>query len=99
MLCALTIRRLKPGVFDDFRAAFMRYVGDDSPDGWTQFDMVRGTRNPDEIVCFGFFDGTIDELRANAAEGGYAEQQEQIAVFVDAVVVDDLFEVIEHTTV
>ncbi|MDP2709898.1 MAG: hypothetical protein Q8O56_01645 [Solirubrobacteraceae bacterium] len=98
MLCALTVRRLKPGTFEAFRAAFMRYVGDEAPEGWKQFAMVRGTSDPDEVVCFGFFDGTAEELRASSASLGRAEQLAEIAASVDAVVVDDLFEVVEQLT-
>jgi hypothetical protein len=99
MICALTVRTLKPGTFDDFRVAFMGLANpDDIPDGWVRFDMIRGIENPDEVICFGFFDGTVEELRRAAAEQGYAKQQASIAPFVAAVGADGLYEVVEDLT-
>ena len=96
MLCALTVRTLKPGTFDDFREAFLSGMDPDSPPaGWVRFDMLRNAEKPDEVVCFGFFDGSLDELHGNAAESGYEDQMTKIAPFVDAVGTDGLFEVVE----
>ena len=96
MLCALTIRTLKPGTFEQFRESFMRYENvEDPPPGYVRFNMVRNAKNPDEVVCFGFFDGTVDELRRTAAEQDYAEQLEAITPFVESVGADGLFEVVE----
>jgi hypothetical protein len=41
MLCAHTVRRLKPGTFDRFAEAF-RPQEDDPPAGWVRFHMLRG---------------------------------------------------------
>jgi hypothetical protein len=95
MLCALTVRRLKPGTFEQFREAFMGHADPaEIPDAWVRFNMIRGAEDPDEVVCFGFFDGTIDELRG-AGQDGYSEQQEAIAPYVESVGTDALFEVVE----
>jgi hypothetical protein len=48
------------------------------------------------VVCFGFFDGTVDELRAAASNGPRDEQQQAIAPFVESVGADGLFEVVEE---
>ena len=99
MLCALTIRTLKPGTFDQFREAFMRHEDlENPPAGYVRFNMIRNTENHDEVVCFGFFDGTVDELRRAAPERGYAEQLEAIAPFVQSVGVDGLYEIVEEFT-
>ena len=96
MLCALTVRTLKPGTFEEFREAFMRHEDlDDVPAGYVRFNMIRRVENPDEVICFGFFDGTVDELRRIAAERGYAEQLEAIAPFVQSVGADGLYEIVE----
>jgi hypothetical protein len=50
------------------------------------------------VTCFGFFDGTIDELRRTAAEQGYAEQLEEIAPLVESIGADGLYEVVEEWT-
>jgi hypothetical protein len=99
MICALTVRKLKPGTFEQFREAFMASEDfDDMPEGFRRFNMIRNTEDPDEVISFGFFDGTADELRAAAAEAGYEEQLEQIAPFVESVGADGLYEVAEEFT-
>ena len=99
MLCALTIRRLKPGTFEQFREAFMRHEDLGSPPaGYVRFNMIRNTQDPDEVVCFGFFDGSVEELRRTVDERGYPEQLEAIAPFVESVGADGLYEIVEEFT-
>jgi len=99
MLCALTIRTLKPGTFEQFREAFMRHEDlEHPPAGYLRFNMIRSAENPDEVICFGFFDGSADELRHSAAERGSAEQLEAIAPFVESVGADGLYEIVEEFT-
>ncbi len=97
MVCALTVRELKPGTFDEFREKFMEGA-DDIPEGWVRFNMVRNAENPNEVITFGFFDGTVEGVRESAAESGYEEQLDSIAPFVAAVGADGLYEVIEDRT-
>jgi hypothetical protein len=97
MICALTVRTLEPGTFEQFHEKFMEGV-DDIPEGWVRFNMVRNAENPDEVITFGFFSGTVEQLRQAADEGGYAEQLEAIAPFVAAVGTDGLYEVVEDRT-
>jgi quinol monooxygenase YgiN len=98
-VCALTVRTLEPGTFDAFREAFTRdFDPGDPPAGWVRFNMLRNAENPDEVVCFGFFDGTVDELRSVAAEQDYAAQLEAIAPFVESVGADGLYDVVEEYT-
>jgi hypothetical protein len=52
MLCAHTVRRLKPGTFDQFLAAF-RPDGDVLPGGWVRFHALRGLADENEVVTFG----------------------------------------------
>jgi hypothetical protein len=96
MLCALTVRTLKPGRFEQFRETFMRYENlEEPPSGYVRFSMIRNAKKPDEVICFGFFDGTVDELSRTVAEQGYGEQLEAIASLVESVGVDGLFDVVE----
>jgi heme-degrading monooxygenase HmoA len=100
MLCALTVRTLKPGTFDQFREAFMHGMDPDNPPpGWVRFNMVRGTENPDEVVCFGFFDGTLDELRNAQTDERRAEQLREIAGFVESTGPDAFYEVVEDLSI
>jgi hypothetical protein len=96
VLCALTVRKLKPGTFEQFREAFMRPVtGGDMPEGWVRFNMVRNAQDPDEVICFGLFDGDAETMRANAAGPAYSEQQAAIAPYVEWVGADGFYEVVE----
>ena len=95
MICALTVRKLKPGSFDDFRQAFTADFPDEPPENWVRFNMIRSQADPDEVVTFGFFDGTVEDLRAMMAEGGRDAQQERIAPFVESTGTDGLFEIVE----
>lgn len=100
MLCALTVRTLEPGTFEQFREAFMSgEPADAPPEGWVRFNMLRNAENPDEVICFGFFDGTVEDLRRSAGETGYAEQQTAIAPYVTSVGADGLYEIVEDRTV
>jgi hypothetical protein len=99
MLCALTVRTLKPGTFDQFRAAFMQGIDpDEAPPGMVRFSMVRNAQDPDEVICFGTFDGSIEELRA-LARGGRDEQLAAIAPFIESVGADGIYEVVEDLAV
>jgi len=98
MICALTVRKLKPGTYEQFRDAFMADFRDTPPEGFVRFDMLRNAEDPDEVISFGFFDGSVEELRDAAAKEGYAEQLERVAPFVESVGSDGLYEIVEERT-
>src|SRR5215208_3570575 len=99
MLCALTVRTLKPGTFEVFRDAFMGAVdADDPPPGMVRFDMVRNVHVPDEVICFGMFDGTVEELRALNQDDREA-QLAAIAPYVESTGADGIYEVVEELSV
>jgi hypothetical protein len=60
--------------------------------------MLRNAEERDEVICFGFFDGSVEELRANAGDNNYAEQLAAIAPYVDSVGSDGLYEIVEEYT-
>ena len=96
MICAHTVRKLKPGTFDQFAAAFMP-EGTEPPPGIVRFTMLRGVANPDEVITFGVFDATpaqLDELQT----GGYQELLERIAPYVDSVVLNGVYDVVMEET-
>jgi hypothetical protein len=99
MICALTVRNLRHGTFDQFREAFMRPVNaGQMPAGWRRFNMLRGTQDPDEVICLGLFEGTVDDLRASSALVGYEDQMAAIAPYVESVGPDGFYEVVEDLT-
>jgi hypothetical protein len=108
MLCALTVRRLKPGTFEDFKAALRggpiwpdRDAAStppdsptDAPERWRRFYALRNVENEDEVITFGFFDGSLDELRARQRTGGYGRRRQATDQFVESKIVDGVYEVL-----
>jgi hypothetical protein len=98
MICALTVRKLKPGTYEQFQEAFMGGFDENAPEGIVRFNMLRNAEDPDEVISFGFFDGSAEQLREMAAKGGYEEQLERIAPLVESVGADGIYEVVEERT-
>ena len=92
MLCAHTIRRLKSGTFEQFEEAF-RPAEEDLPVGWVRFHLLKRLADENEIVTFGFFDGTIEELERSQSEGDYEARRAAIEPYVDAVIANGVYEV------
>jgi hypothetical protein len=97
MLCAHTVRRLKPGTYEEFKEKFGPDPGN-RPEGWVAFTMLRSLANPDEVVTFGYFDGTLEELERNQAEQGYEEVRGSIDPLVDAVIANGVYEIVASLT-
>ncbi|MGH2983757.1 MAG: hypothetical protein ACRDK5_05835 [Solirubrobacterales bacterium] len=91
----MTVRKLKPGSLEDFRRAFTP-SGDETPAGWKRFYALQNVNDENEVITFGFFDGTLDELRAGQAEGDYDERRKAADEFVESVGTDGIFEVVEE---
>jgi heme-degrading monooxygenase HmoA len=97
MLCALTVRKLKPGAMEDFKAAFMPPGDMEAPPGWKRFYALRNAADENEIITFGFFDGSLEELRASQQDSAeYDERREASDEFVESVGADGVFEVVEE---
>ena len=95
MVCALSVRRLKPGSYAAFREAW-------EPKPWPKGALrayhARSTADENEVVSFGLFDGTADELRSAIGETDEAGRQERIAEHVESTSVDGLFEILDEVT-
>lgn len=94
MLCAHTVRRLKPGTFDQFSEAFMPR-DDEAPAGWVRFHLLRGVADPNEVVTFGFFEGTLEQLEGSQRDADFESRRDSIAPFVDAVIANGVYEIVE----
>ena len=92
MLCAHTVRRIKPGTFDEFIAAFP--VAEGPPAGWVRFHALRSLGDENEVVTFGFFDGTLEELEHSQDESEYRTLRERIDPLVEEVVVNGVYDVV-----
>jgi hypothetical protein len=92
-ICAFTIRKLKPGSFDSFKRTFMP-TSEGPPPGWVRFHMLRSQEDPDEVVTFGFFDGTLDDMNASQARGDeYRKRLESVAELVESVRTNGVYDI------
>ncbi len=96
MICALSVRQLKPGSFDDFRRA---WEPEEFPPGFVRAYHVRSVEDENQVVSFGLFEGTADDfdrLRHEPAfQAGEFDRQQRMAEFVESTSIDGLFEVID----
>jgi heme-degrading monooxygenase HmoA len=101
MICAHTVRKVKPGQAKAFIEAF-RPPEDAGgpPKGWVRFFALQGQGDPDTVVTFGFFDGTRDEMQASQDDHGYAERRREAEEqYVDQVISNDVYDVVVHMKV
>ncbi|HET6997040.1 MAG TPA: hypothetical protein VFI03_00490 [Solirubrobacterales bacterium] len=96
MLCALTVRKLKPGAMEDFKQAFVPPDDMEPPPGWKRFVALRGVEDENEVITFGFFDGTLEEMRGNQEDNEYDQRRAAAEQFVESVGTDGVFEVVEE---
>jgi heme-degrading monooxygenase HmoA len=97
MLCALTVRKLKPGAMEDFKRAFIPDDDMEAPAGWKRFYAVRNVDDENEVITFGFFDGTLEDLRAGQrGSGDYDQRRAAADELVESVGADGVFEVVEE---
>jgi hypothetical protein len=97
MLCAHTVRRLKPGTFEQFKERFGPPAGG-VPAGWVRFHMLRSLGDENEVVTFGFFDGTLEELERSQSDADYYDRRSSIDELVDSVVANGVYEIVESLT-
>lgn len=97
MYCALTVRKLKPGTYDQWREAWWpESASDDMPEGGEVF-IVRNLKDPDEIIAFGIFEGDLDEMRASmGSEEDEQKRREAMAPYIESIGADGMYEVIER---
>ena len=97
MLCLMSARRLKPGAFDQFRRAW-EPDSRDFPPGFQRAYHARNIRDEDEVVSYGLFDGSLEELRAWRADHEQQElkRQDAMGAFVENLHVEGIYEVIDE---
>jgi hypothetical protein len=99
MLCAVTIRSIKPGTFDDFRREW-------EPRPWppelSRVVISRNEQDPDQVLTASFLDVAaerFDELRDHPALLGAEEDRlARIAEYEEALVFKGIFEIVEELT-
>jgi hypothetical protein len=96
MMCAVTIRTLKPGSYERFREAW-------EPRPWppelTRVVISRNDQDPNQVLTASYFDVSLerlDEIRDDPAVLGAEESRlARIAEHEQALVFKGLFEVVE----
>lgn len=97
MICTLTARKLKPGQADEFARTFdssTAEISEELRDRWNHVYICRDVNDYDTLLSFGFFDGTLDELRAAQEESGRNHTVESAGDLVESILLDGSFEVI-----
>lgn len=97
MICTLTARRLAPGAFEQFRDAWG--PRDRPPEGAERWNPVYVCRDVDDenvVLTFGMFQGSLDELRAAQRDFDYDAQVQRVGQYVEDVLFDGAFEVVEE---
>lgn len=95
MYCALTVRKLKPGSYDEWRKAWWPEEGDNTPEN-AEVYIVRNLKDENEIIAFGLVEGDMAELQGQMDEEAEQKRQEAMAQYVESVGADGIYEVIEH---
>ncbi len=94
MLCAHTIRQLKPGTFDQFAEAFGP-PEEAGAAGWVRFHVLRAISNPDEVITFGFLEGSLEQLEASQRDMGYQERRAAVEPLIHEVIASGVYEVVQ----
>ena len=94
MIAALTVRKLKPGTYDEWRKAWQ---GDeeDMPEG-AEVYILRNKNDQDEIIAFGLVEGSFDQIQASMNPAVEQARKEAMAPSIESVGADGIYDVIEH---
>jgi heme-degrading monooxygenase HmoA len=95
MIVMFSARRLKPGAWEQFRAAWD--PGGEAPPGWQRAYHARNIRDEDEVISFGLFDMTEDDYRRWREEADAQERERvgSLSQFVENEYVSGVYEVID----
>jgi hypothetical protein len=94
MYAPLTVRKLKPGAYDEWRKAWGP-DDEDMPEGVEVF-ILRNLKDENEIIAFGLFEGDPEEIRAMMDPDEERKRQEAMAPHIESIGADGIFEVIER---
>ena len=92
-MVALTVRKLKPGTYDNWREAWGADEGPSGAHAW----IARKVGDENEIVAFGIIDASMEELEKFRPTA--EEEQARVAAmapFIDSIESDGLYEVIDE---
>jgi hypothetical protein len=97
MQCLLTVRRLRPGTFEEFRH-------DWAPERWHERTVrayhLRNQDDPNEVVTLALFEGTEDEIDAMRDDpkwmAGEERRLRRIAALEDTVLASGVYDVVDE---
>lgn len=93
MYSALTVRKLKPGTYDEWRKAWGS--DEDLPEGVEAY-ILRNLKNPDEIIAFGLIEGELDDMQEMMDPDEERKRQAAMAPYIESIGADGMYEVIER---
>jgi hypothetical protein len=96
MMCAVTVRQIKPGSYEQFRKAW-------EPDPWLptlkNALVFRNEDNPEQVLTIGFFEADQDELDKVRDDPEVLKEEDQrlrrISEFEERVLLNGIFELVE----
>ena len=92
---ALTVRKLKPGSYDEWRQAWQ---GDEWPEGVHAY-ILRNLNDPDEIIAFGLTERDPESFQNDPnMETEQRKRNEAMAPHVESTGADGFYEVIDEVT-
>jgi hypothetical protein len=90
----LTVRKLKPGSYDEWRKA---WEPEEWPEGAQRAYILRNVDDPNEIVAFGFYEDDLTQRRSDPRmQETQRSRFERMAPYVEAMGADGAYEVIEE---
>ena len=96
MQILLTARKLKPGSYEAWRKA---WEPEEWPKGASKAYILRNTHDPDEIVAFGMFEGSLDDVLADPRmEEVQRKRLDAMAPHIASTGADGVYEVVEVVT-
>jgi hypothetical protein len=101
VICTLTARRLNTGAADNFHAAFESIVEsfpEEVNTRWKRVYVCRDVNDENVLLTFGFFDGTLEELREIQTRTDRDGFVKRLSQHVEDVLLDGSYEVIDEIT-
>lgn len=99
MICALTVRRIEPGKTEEFIEKFgsgPERIPEEIREKFKAVYACRDTKDPNVILTFGLFNGTIEEFKSLQSGDERSTQLESIDPLVQDVLIDSSFEVLHE---
>jgi hypothetical protein len=89
---ALTVRKLKPGTYEDWRRA---WEPDQWPEGFSTAYILRNVDDPDEVIAFGFTDASREQLQRDPSMQREEQRSERMKPFIESIGADGFYEVVD----